>query len=986
MSSNRLILTSVFLFSLTAAAQSSPPIPATYQSLYTELQGDVTSFSQAISAYVWNGSYYPTAFASQLLTANSDLGPTLLNADYFQYNVLPELQELKALGVTVVSVHINFPVLYEPYYGSQQTFQTYVSFYQQVAQQIHSMGMKMAVEATVAAAEPGTNGSTFQTYYQGLTWNEYIAGRAQNAVNVAQLIQPDYMSVITEPDSESQNASQPNAGTPSGSLQELQTILAALQAANVTNVPVGAGAGTWIDSFTTYIQNAISTPVSYIDIHMYSVSNSFPENALTAASMAHAAGLPIAMSETWCKKVSAAQLSSLQNALNSPTIDALDTMSFWEPLDQQYLQSVVSMAQAGQFMFVSPFWTTLYYASMDYGTYGSQSPTAVLEASYSAAINARSIGAFTTLGTAWETMILPSPDTTAPQVPTAPSIGQFDQTLVQVLWNPTTDNVGVAGYNLFRNGTQLYTSSQVNYTDTSVSPSTTYSYQVQAFDAAGNLSALSAPATVTTRAVPDTTPPSVPANLKGTALTDQEISLTWSPSTDNVAVAGYRVLGGATAASLSPIASVTTNSFTDTMSLHPNTAYYFAVEAFDTSRNYSAQSAVITVSTLPDTTPPTVPANVAATGTGNQQVSLSWSPSTDNIHVAGYVVYRGKTSSSLAAVGRATNTTYVDTLSLKPGATNYYSVAAYDEAGNYSAQSLPVAATTLPDTQPPSIPQNLKAVANSDTQISLTWSASTDNIAVAGYRIYGGATATSLSPLASTTTTSFTDTLSAHPNTTYYYVIEAFDTSGNYSAQSAVAHATTLPDTIPPTVPTNVTAKGTGVEQVTLTWSPSTDNIHVSGYVIYRSKTNSSLTAVGSTTTTAYVDTLGLQPDTTYYYSIAAYDEAGNYSAQSPTITAATLADTQPPTVPQHLAAVATSGTEILLSWSPSTDNVAVYHYQIYRGVNAQTLDLIGTSSTTSFDDSIGLKANTAYYYAVSAVDTSGNVSVQSSVISVTNP
>jgi fibronectin type 3 domain-containing protein len=698
MSPSRFAIVTLLFCQLIASGQTVPSnVPAQYQSLYSELQGDISTFSQAISAQ-GNGASYPTIFASQALTADSDLGSTLLDANYFQYDVLPELQELKALGVTAVSVHINYPVLYEPYYGNQATFQSYVSFYQQVAQQIHSMGMKMTAETTVASAEPGTNGATFQTFYQGLTWNEYIAGRAQNAVNVAQLIQPDYMSVITEPDSESQNSSQPNAGTPSGSLQELQTILAALQAANVTNVPVGAGAGTWINSFTTYIQNAISANVSYIDTHMYSVSNSFPENALTAASMAHAAGLPIAMSETWCKKVSAAQLAVLQTALNSPTIDALDTMSFWEPLDQQYLQSVVSMAQAGQFLYVSPFWTNLYYASLDYGTYGSQGPTAVLEASYSAAINARSVGSFSTLGTAWETMIVPSPDTTAPQVPTAPTIGQFSQTVVQVLWNPTTDNVGVAGYRLLRNGTLLNTSSQVNFTDSTASPATTYSYQVEAFDAAGNVSPLSAPAVVTTHtptAPPDKTPPSIPTNVQGTSVTDQEIQVTWSPSTDNVSVAGYHVYRGSSPSSLSIFASVPTNAFTDTL-VAPKTTYYYAVVAFDPSYNYSGQSAAIGVTSLPDTTPPTVPTNLVATGTGCQQVNLSWGASTDNIYLSGYAIYRGKTPTSMITLGRTTSTSFVDTTSLAAGTTYYYAVAAYDEVLNYSAQSTMATATTLP--------------------------------------------------------------------------------------------------------------------------------------------------------------------------------------------------------------------------------------------------------------------------------------------------
>ena len=788
MTFNRLVLTALFSCSLVAAAQTAAPVPAAYQSLYSELQGDLTTFSQAI-ATSWNGTPFPTLYASQALTTNSDLGSSLLSATHFTYTVVPELQELKALGVTAVCVHINFPILYGPYYTNQQDYQGYVSFYQQVAQQIHAMGMKMIVETTVATAEAGTSGANYTSFYAGLTWNEYMAGRAQTAVNVAELIRPDFMSVITEPDSESQNSSQPSAGTPSGSLQELQTILAALKAANVTNVPVGAGAGTWIKSFSTYIQNVISTPISYVDLHMYSMSNAFPENALAAAKLAHAAGLPITMSETWCNKVSASQLTSAQGTLNDTDVDALGTYSFWEPLDEQYLQDLVNMAQAGQFTFISPFWSSFYYGYLDYGTYGTQSSSAVITAEQAAATNARQVGAFTPVGLKWETLILPSPDTTVPQVPAPPVIGQFSQNAVQVGWNPTTDNVGVAGYNLFRNGTLIYTSSQVNYTDTSVAASTAYSYQVQAFDAAGNLSAQSAPAKVTTLTPPDNTAPSAPKNVTGKAVGDQQIQLTWSPSTDNVSVAGYRVYRGASPSSLALYGSVTTTQFADT-SIAPKTTYYYAVMAFDPSYNYSAQSATASVTSSADTTAPTVPTNVVATGTGLQQVNLSWKPSTDDVYLAGYSIYRGKTSSSMIQIGNSTTTSFVDTTGLAPGTGYYYSVAAYDEALNYSAQSALTTANTLADMQPPTVPQNLIATAKSGTQINLTWSASADNVVVASYQIYRGTSSKALSLIGSSPTPSYMDSASLKANQIYYYAVTASDISGNASAQSSVSSVT----------------------------------------------------------------------------------------------------------------------------------------------------------------------------------------------------
>ena len=67
-------------------------------------------------------------------------------------------------------------------------------------------------------------------------------------------------------------------------------------------------------------------------------------------------------------------------------------------------------------------------------------------------------------------------------------------------WTASTDNVGVTGYQVLRNGTQIGTTTSTSYTDTSVAANTTYTYTVQAYDAAGNVSAASSGLSVTTPA------------------------------------------------------------------------------------------------------------------------------------------------------------------------------------------------------------------------------------------------------------------------------------------------------------------------------------------------------------------------------------------------------------------------------------------------------------------------------------------------------
>ena len=117
-----------------------------------------------------------------------------------------------------------------------------------------------------------------------------------------------------------------------------------------------------------------------------------------------------------------------------------------------------------------------------------------------------------------------APDTTPPTAPTGLTATATSTTRIDLGWTASTDNVGVTGYRVERcqgagctNFAQVGTPTATAYSDTGLSPSTTYRYRVRAVDAAGNLSAYSAIATATTPAVPDTTPPSAPTGLTATA-------------------------------------------------------------------------------------------------------------------------------------------------------------------------------------------------------------------------------------------------------------------------------------------------------------------------------------------------------------------------------------------------------------------------------------------------------------------------------------
>ncbi|GAA1968174.1 extracellular catalytic domain type 1 short-chain-length polyhydroxyalkanoate depolymerase [Catenulispora subtropica] len=89
-------------------------------------------------------------------------------------------------------------------------------------------------------------------------------------------------------------------------------------------------------------------------------------------------------------------------------------------------------------------------------------------------------------------------DTTPPSVPSNLAVTGVTSSSVALSWSPSADDVGVAGYRVYRNGVQVGTSAGTAFTDSGLSASTQYSYQVAAYDAAGNVSAQSSAVTATT--------------------------------------------------------------------------------------------------------------------------------------------------------------------------------------------------------------------------------------------------------------------------------------------------------------------------------------------------------------------------------------------------------------------------------------------------------------------------------------------------------
>jgi len=171
-------------------------------------------------------------------------------------------------------------------------------------------------------------------------------------------------------------------------------------------------------------------------------------------------------------------------------------------------------------------------------------------------------------------------------------------------------------------------------------------------------------------------------------------------------------------------------------------------------------------------------------------------------------------------------------------------------------------------------------------------------------------------------------------------------------------------DAVAPSAPSGLTATATSSSSVSLSWTASTDNVGVTGYNILRNGTK-----VGTSTTTSFADN-GLASNTTYTYTVTAFDAAGNVSAESNSVTATTPTDTTPPVISNVSASPAdTSATVTWATNKPSSSQVAYGTTAAYGSTTTLDSTLV-TAHSQTFS---GLTPGQLYHFKVTSTDGSGN-------------
>ena len=201
-----------------------------------------------------------------------------------------------------------------------------------------------------------------------------------------------------------------------------------------------------------------------------------------------------------------------------------------------------------------------------------------------------------------------------------------------------------------------------------------------------------------------------------------------------------------------------------------------------------------------------------------------------------------------------------------------------------------------------------------------------------------------------------------------YYQYSYLDQDGNLIGRSSILKIpVSFPDVAPPTIPTNLQASPVSSSQINVSWTASTDNSAVGGYIVFRNGQQ-----VGVSTSLSFTD-VNLAPATAYAYTASAYDGSGNVSAQSSTVTAKTFPDSVAPvtTITNPLNGSTVPKNATVKITANASDNVSVTKVEFYVG-GSQTC----TSAVAPYNCNwkVPAAANKSYTLQTKAYDAAGNI------------
>jgi hypothetical protein len=371
------------------------PAPAEFSSLYTYLSNKLATERADLDARGIPRTAAP--MGATLLPASSNAG-TSLQSPAYEAGTLDYLDQLESMGAETIVLQINYPILTQNFVGAVK-LANYQGFYTRVVAAIKAKGLKVLIEHNNSI--PGYANEDPTTYYSSINKTTFGSESYAEVLWIIQNLQPDYLSLLTEPDTVNFGSFTMSETDWSG---YLTSTISALPA---HTTKLGAGCGVWEPQ--AYLDETLNVSgLDYIDIHFYPMASPTTDyidrfEERIALIKAEDPTLELIMSETWLFKVPPEELGG---SVADPEYFRRDTYSFWETLDQQYLEYMSWLTNYHGFTLMAPFWMQYFFGYLTYGdpALGGFTDKQVLDESYQKAYEGLSAGTTTNTGKTFQTL------------------------------------------------------------------------------------------------------------------------------------------------------------------------------------------------------------------------------------------------------------------------------------------------------------------------------------------------------------------------------------------------------------------------------------------------------------------------------------------------------------------------------------------------------------------------------------------------------
>jgi|GEM_PF-728713 len=492
------------------------------------------------------------------------------------------------------------------------------------------------------------------------------------------------------------------------------------------------------------------------------------------------------------------------------------------------------------------------------------------------------------------------------------------------------------------------------YSDTGLSPVTTYHYRVSAAGTAGN----SAYTNVANATTPDVIP-APPTALTAAASSSSQINLGWTDNSGNET--GFAIESSTDGSTFTALTSVAANAVTYAHTgLTASTTYYYRVRATGTAGNSAFTSVASATTNAATGGAPAAPTNLAATAASSNRINLTWTDNSAN--ETGFLVEKSIDGVNFTTVTTAAaNAVTYGVTGLAASATYYFRVSAVGSAGNSGYTSVVSGATLSSGTI--TAPNNLTATAISRTEVTLLWNDNATN--ETGYKIEVSTDNVNYKEVITASANAGAQTINSGfggiaAGTTYHFRVYAVNGTTASSVYSNTATATTFAATgTSPATPSGLTVTAASSNQINVSWTDNSAN--ETRFRLERSANGS--TWVLLTNVTAGVTTYSNQvhASSTFHYRLRAENIYGN-SAYTASVSTTTPA----------------GGTQVDVTDQAGLVMSATYAQGTHANAAVEAVDkLIDNDVTTKF--LVGQQTNTIVYtcprtyvvnqYAVTSAD-----------------